>query len=405
MPPNAVEVRNVSKRYELGLSVSGETLRDVVSGWFRPSTRHRRPARDEIWSLRDVSFDLVEGGALGIIGRNGAGKSTLLKVLTRITEPTSGMSRTRGRVASLLEVGTGFHGELTGRENVFLNGAILGMTRRDVGRRYDAIVDFAGVERFMETPVKRYSSGMYLRLAFSVAAHLEPDVLIVDEVLAVGDADFQRRCIGKMSDVESEGRTVVFVSHDLSAVAKLCPRVIWLESGVVERDGDATEVIGSYLRAVTTSATTRHRSISGDVVSIHEVLVRDATGQPTEVLHREQPFTIDVKYSLHERVPGFDVAIYLTNGRGERAIDEALSDFVSPRPENPGTYVASLSVAPLLNVGDYSIGIWAGSPGTTYLDEDRIWRVQLEGSTKGRPDRVVELRAPWAVREIESNGS
>src|ERR671911_2441841 len=212
----AIEVDRVSKRYRLGEYHSARTLAEAAANALHRLGRQRsRP--EEIWSLRDVSFALDEGHALGIIGRNGAGKSTLLKILSRITEPTAGVARMRGRVAALLEVGTGFHPELTGRENVYLNGAILGMTRRDISRRFEDIVTFAGVERFIETPVKRYSSGMYLRLAFAVAAHLEPDILVVDEVLAVGDAEFQSKCLRRMESVERESRTVVFVSHNMAA--------------------------------------------------------------------------------------------------------------------------------------------------------------------------------------------
>src|SRR5947209_4595007 len=217
MTEHAIEVEDVSKRYRLGATVGTSTLRDALTALFRAGIG-RGGEVQEIWSLRNVSFDVPVGERFGIIGRNGAGKSTLLKVLSRITEPTTGVARMRGRVGSLLEVGTGFHPELTGRDNVFLNGAILGMKRSQIRERFDDIVEFAGVERFIDTPVKRYSSGMYLRLAFAVAAHVEPDIVAVDEVLAVGDAEFQRRCLGKMSEFAREGRTVFFVSHDLGAI-------------------------------------------------------------------------------------------------------------------------------------------------------------------------------------------
>ncbi|HEX2360453.1 MAG TPA: ABC transporter ATP-binding protein, partial [Jiangellaceae bacterium] len=245
---HAIEVDQVSKRYRLGEYHSALTLAEAVTATLhRLGRRRRRP--EEIWSLRDVSLSLEEGKALGVIGRNGAGKSTLLKILARITEPTSGVSRTCGRVAALLEVGTGFHGELTGRENVFLNGAILGMSRRDMARRFDDIISFAGVERFVDTPVKRYSSGMYLRLAFSVAAHIEPDILVIDEVLAVGDAEFQAKCVGRMHSAEREGRTVVFVSHNLDAVVQLCNEAIWLERGAVTAEGKTESVVDAYVAA------------------------------------------------------------------------------------------------------------------------------------------------------------
>jgi ABC-type polysaccharide/polyol phosphate transport system ATPase subunit len=222
--PNAIEVEHVSKRYLLGEHHGTHgTLRDAIGASARRLLRRDgASARREIWSLRDINLEVPEGETLGVIGRNGAGKSTLLKVLTRITEPTAGVARTRGRVGALLEVGTGFHPELTGRENIYLNGAILGMSRRVVDRQFEEIVDFAGIPAFLDTPVKRYSSGMYLRLAFAVAAHLDADVLAIDEVLAVGDAEFQRKCLAKMGSLHEGGRTVVFVSHNLDAVSSLC---------------------------------------------------------------------------------------------------------------------------------------------------------------------------------------
>ena len=222
---------------------------------------HHR-GHEEIWALRDVSFQLEEGKALGIIGRNGAGKSTLLKVLTRITTPTSGRAEIRGRVGSLLEVGTGFHPELTGRENVYLNGAILGMKRREIRAKLPEIAEFSGVEKFLDTPVKRYSSGMHVRLAFSVAAHFEPEIMLVDEVLSVGDAEFQARCLGRMEDIGDTGRTVVFVSHNLQAVAQLCDRAILLEEGRIVMDGPSTEVVAQYLQTV--SGTSSSRTWDGD---------------------------------------------------------------------------------------------------------------------------------------------
>jgi lipopolysaccharide transport system ATP-binding protein len=259
----AISVQNLSKRYLIGRqSVQRErytSLRDVITrevkNFGRKATELIRGEQiiqgddvEEFWALRSVSFEVEKGEVLGIIGRNGAGKSTLLKILSRITEPTEGYIKIRGRAASLLEVGTGFHPELTGRENIFLNGAVLGMRRADIKRKFDEIVAFAEVEKFLDTPVKRYSSGMYLRLAFAVAAHLEPEILFVDEILAVGDAEFQKKCLGKIDEVSKrEGRTVLFVSHNMGAMASLCPTVIWLEGGQVRRQGAAREVVNEYL--------------------------------------------------------------------------------------------------------------------------------------------------------------
>jgi lipopolysaccharide transport system ATP-binding protein len=257
----AIQVVDLGKKYRIGALRGGnQTFREALaSSALRPMravrawTRHDPSPRKTdsiIWALRNVSFDVQRGEVVGVIGRNGAGKSTLLKVLTRITNPDEGYARIRGRVGSLLEVGTGFHNELTGRENIYLNGAILGMRREEIDRKFDEIVDFSGVEKFIDTPVKHFSSGMYLRLAFSVAAHLEPEILLVDEVLAVGDAEFQQKCLGKMSDVAGEGRTVLFVSHNMAAIQSLCSRTILLQTGRVIEDGPVAEVTGAYLASI-----------------------------------------------------------------------------------------------------------------------------------------------------------
>lgn len=254
MTDTVIAVDNLSKRYVLGRQRTGDDgLRHVIDAAvrapFRWGSRRQKQGKktEEFWALRDVSFRVAHGEAVGIIGRNGAGKSTLLKLLSRITEPTAGSIRYKGRVASLLEVGTGFHPELTGRENIFLNAAILGMKRSDIKRRFDEIVEFSEIEKFLDTPVKRYSSGMYVRLAFGVAAHLEPDILLVDEVLAVGDASFQKKCIGKMGNVVSEGRTVLFVSHNMAAISSLCTRGLLIDGGRIERSGPPQAVIEDYL--------------------------------------------------------------------------------------------------------------------------------------------------------------
>ena len=248
MPQPIIEVEAMSKRYRLG-AVGATSLRDTVNRWWELFRHRRDPVQSsDFWALRDVRFSIQRGEVVGVVGRNGAGKSTLLKILSRITEPTSGRARLRGRVASLLEIGTGFHPELTGRENIFLNGAILGMSRAEIRANFDRIVAFAEVDRFIDTPVKRYSSGMYVRLAFAVAAHLEPEILIIDEVLAVGDASFQQKCLGKIHDVSSrDGKTVIFVSHNLDSVLRLCNRAILLQSGRLIADGPAAAVVEQYL--------------------------------------------------------------------------------------------------------------------------------------------------------------
>ena len=248
---NVIHADSLSKRYHRGALQESSLLRDHLSRFLKsPLSVFRRPKDETFWALQDVSLDVREGEVLGLIGRNGAGKTTLLKILSRITRPTSGWAEIHGRVGSLLEVGTGFHPELTGRENTFLSGAILGMSRREITRKFDEIVAFAELEKFIDTAVKHYSSGMYVRLAFAVAAHLEPEILLVDEVLAVGDINFQKKCLGKMGDVARAGRTVVLVSHQLNQIRRLCHRVIWIDDGHVRRDGPTHEVVSAYESAM-----------------------------------------------------------------------------------------------------------------------------------------------------------
>jgi ABC-2 type transport system ATP-binding protein/lipopolysaccharide transport system ATP-binding protein len=396
MTDNAIELINVSKRYLLGEHLrTGRSLRETVAGLV-----HRRgapPRSDEVWSLRDVTLAIAEGDAVGIIGRNGAGKSTLLKIITRITEPTTGVSRTRGRVGALLEVGTGFHPELTGRENVFLNGAVLGMPRQRVQRQFDEIVYFAGIERFIDTPIKRYSSGMYLRLAFAVAAHLDSEILAVDEVLAVGDAEFQRKCLGKMADVERSGRTVLFVSHNLDAILRLCPQVIGLEQGSVSAIGRSADVLDAYLA----SGLQRHGvatfADTGGVVSLRSISLLDAQGRLATILPRDEPFTIRLCFSAREAVPGLDLSAIVTNLRGLRMLDEAWSDSNHTKDVGPGTYTAELTIPPVLNVGEYSLSIWMGSAYDDYVWEDSPVTFRLDGETKNRDERLLQLSLGWNV--------
>jgi len=307
----AISVEHLSKQYRINaVGGSYRTLREsLMEGaaalWQR--LRGRAPAgasgddgAAELWALKDVSFEVEPGEVLGVVGRNGAGKSTLLKVLSRITSPTAGQVDLRGRVGSLLEVGTGFHPELTGRENIFLNGAILGMSRREVARKFDDIVDFAEISRFLDTPVKRYSSGMYTRLAFAVASHLEPEILIVDEVLAVGDAAFQQKCLGKMGQVSRQGRTVLFVSHNMTAVKALCTRALLMEAGRVALDGDVDEVVNRYLTAGTDMARTgiipedapRLRDVP-DEARFRSVRLTDLEGRELSQLYFGQPFRVN----------------------------------------------------------------------------------------------------------------
>jgi lipopolysaccharide transport system ATP-binding protein len=294
--PVAIRCEHIGKRYRLGERETYKTLRDSLASLVS-SSRHRA-AQATLWALDDVSFEVAPGAVLGIIGRNGAGKSTLLKILSRVTRPTRGRVLLHGHVASLLEVGTGFHPELTGRENIFLNGAILGMKRKEIIRRFDEIVAFAELERFLDTPVKRYSSGMYMRLAFAVAAHLEPEILIVDEVLAVGDAAFQKKCLGKMSTVASTGRTVLFVSHSMPAVQSLCQDVIWLDAGKVVERGRPADVIRQYLGSNDAGSTDRIWEDPASAPGNDRVRLRRARVHPDgrDLLSIQRPVVLEFEY-------------------------------------------------------------------------------------------------------------
>lgn len=313
---SVISVKNLSKRYIIGHQKQERytSLRDVLSNGAKRFTHklihpfaapENDPTHEEFWALKDVSFDIQQGDRMGIIGRNGAGKSTLLKILSRITEPTSGKISIKGRVASLLEVGTGFHPELTGRENIFLNGAILGMSKAEIKKRFDEIVAFAEVEKFLDTPVKHYSSGMYVRLAFAVAAHLEPEILIVDEVLAVGDAQFQKKCMGKMETVGKEGRTVIFVSHNIGAVRSLCSRAVLLDKGAIVIDDEPGKVIESYTSSLKSVAINKVvESVSEDGLLhnadavVTKVKVCDAARRAEFAIDTDMPFQIEVCYTV-----------------------------------------------------------------------------------------------------------
>jgi lipopolysaccharide transport system ATP-binding protein len=317
MSTTAIHVEALSKQYRIGeIQAPYHSLRETLTNAvtelprrfvsvFRGSAARGSDGDNTIWALNDVSFEIERGEVVGIIGRNGAGKSTLLKILSRITEPTKGFADIHGRVGSLLEVGTGFHGELTGRENVYLNGAILGMRRAEITRKFDDIVAFAEVEKFIDTPVKHYSTGMYLRLAFAVAAYLEPEILIVDEVLAVGDVNFQRKCLDKMQDVGQHGRTVLLVSHNMSAITRMCERAILLNEGSVMRDGPATEVVGVYMSSGLAATSTREwpdpaKAPGGKVARLRAVRVRNEDGQITDTVDIRRPVNVEMEYEVLE---------------------------------------------------------------------------------------------------------
>lgn len=366
----AIHVADLGKRYRIGLvHESHKVLREVISdaaltplrlaralasGQGRPRTK-----REYIWALRNVSFDVRRGEVVGVIGHNGAGKSTLLKVLTRITNPDEGYAQIRGRVGSLLEVGTGFHGELTGRENTYLNGAILGMRREEIEARFDEIVEFSGVGKFIDTPVKRYSSGMYLRLAFSVAAHLQPNILLVDEVLAVGDSEFQQKCLGKMSDVAGEGRTVLFVSHQMNAILSLCSRVLVLENGAIIFDGPTDEGVSHYLssrrsRLAGVSLLDRDDREGSGEFRFESIAFKNAgTGEPLQLVLSGQPVRIEIGYRIRPRsaprAVRTTIEFWSSTGQFMFACDNEAVGAVTPDLGEHGTMICTIDKWPLMS--------------------------------------------------------
>ena len=362
----AIEVHGLGKRYRLGQAERYRALRDVFVR-LGQRLRGRRP-ETFMWALRDVTLDIERGDAVGLIGRNGAGKSTLLKVLSRITRPTVGHATIHGRVGSLLEVGTGFHPELTGRENIFLNGAILGMKRADIVRQFDAIVAFAEVEKFLDTPVKHYSSGMYVRLAFAVAAHLEPEILLVDEVLAVGDAAFQKKCLGKMGEVASEGRTVVFVSHSMDAIRRLCKTAIWLDGGTVKKQGDARDCVSEYLLAGTNEGGVNRfdppRVLeNGMPLALHAVEIADAGGAPVTRFSARAAVKVTIRWETTEELYKPRIGFVLQTSDGIDVMT-AFDAGAWKRESLPAGRRVSTVVIPggLLNEGEYVVDVGADSP-------------------------------------------
>ena len=368
----AIRVENISKRYTIGNTSSG-SLRETIAGLF---SKNGSDGTEEFYALRDVSFEVKRGEAMGIIGKNGAGKSTLLKILSRITEPTTGRIEIDGRISSLLEVGTGFHPELTGRENVFLNGTILGMTRAEVKRKFDEIVDFSGVEKFLDTPVKRYSSGMKVRLAFAVAAHLEPEILIIDEVLAVGDAEFQKKCLGKMEDVSGQGRTVLFVSHNMGAVKQLCTRGVLLEHGQVIAKNNITRIVNLYQKKDIPQGDSSIAYFKIDPSKDFQLLkamVADQTMQQTELFECEEDIHILLTCQSTNKIPGLYGYLTIKDQQDNLLIETDTFDHLPNMLENipigmldftltipkrtlaPGQYVVYLNFASKQNTGGFNV--------------------------------------------------
>lgn len=435
MPNTVISVEHLSKSYRLGQIGTGTLSHDLNVWWAKargkpnpllkigqkdfsaatgpqssasgpPSPVTRRSESETIWALKDVSFEVKQGEVLGIIGRNGAGKSTLLKILTGVTAPTSGQIKAKGRVASLLEVGTGFHPELTGRENIYLNGAILGMKKAEITRKFDEIVAFSEVEQFLETPVKRYSSGMYVRLAFAVAAHLDPEILLVDEVLAVGDAAFQKKCLGKMGDVAKGGRTVLFVSHNMTAVRGLCERAVWLESGEPKEDGAASEVISRYLQTGASEVTCREWSDPAtapgdDSVRIHRMRVVPEDG--SNVISVRTPFGIVFEFWNRKPSTQMNFSMNLYDTSGLHILNSASRVFSAP-----AGLIRGLCRIPgnLLNNGTHRVMIMiVRSDQAIYLQDDalvfEIHDERRDDGWYGRIGGAVRPALKWEVDTIE----
>ena len=417
-----IRVENLSKKYIIGHQKQERytALRDVISngaksfwqGLTGDRKSHSNDVSEDFWALKDVDFEIKQGDRVGIIGRNGAGKSTLLKILSRITEPTSGKISIKGRVASLLEVGTGFHPELTGRENVYLNGAILGMDRYEIKKKFDEIVAFAEVEKFLDTPVKRYSSGMYVRLAFAVAAHLEPEILIVDEVLAVGDAQFQKKCLGKMEDVGREGRTVLFVSHNMATVTSLCQDAIWLMNGKVYERGSADWITSKYL--------IYGSELSGEVeidtnkqdsrFHFNRLSLLNVDDQVTSVFDIKQPIKVRLEYSSIQFVKDLEltIRIYTSSGVPVFSVNRSASLDLEI---NTGNHVAEIEIpANFLSPDTYSIDLGAHIPrveGLSNYQSLMSFEIEETGSNmaaySGAAFGIVLVDFPW--KELCENGS
>lgn len=388
-----IKVENLSKQYRLGVLSRKTLTHDLQSWWARKRgkddpnaklhqlTVAQRNGEERIWALKDVSFEVKEGEVLGIIGKNGAGKSTLLKILSRVTAPTSGYVKVKGRVASLLEVGTGFHPELTGRENIYLNGAILGMKRGEIAQKFDEIVDFAGVELFIDTPVKRYSSGMHVRLAFSVAAHLEPEILVVDEVLAVGDAEFQKKCLGKMGDVAKEGRTVLFVSHNMPSLGFLCQRALLLNRGEKVLEGDVDFVIGVYLKnaSVHSDSITTISSEGHSGPRLVRACMIDQQGKPVTNINVGSAFGLQAEFESPYPIQNPVLGIRINNSLGITVIGiNNLMQFRGVLCESSakGTFRV-LFPNSFLNQGDYEVTLMLSDITTGYQRLPSILRFTI----------------------------
>jgi len=423
----AIRVENISKRYQIGLAKERpDTLRDLVTlkarqmrHLFNRDNDERSSSESHIWALKGVSFEVERGQVLGIVGRNGAGKSTLLKILSRVTDPTEGTGEIHGRVGSLLEVGTGFHPELSGRENIYLNGAILGMRREEIERKFDEIVEFSEVGKFIDTPVKRFSSGMYLRLAFAVAAHLEPEILVVDEVLAVGDAEFQRKCLGKMNDVAQEGRTVLFVSHNMSAILRLTQETIVLDQGQIVMRGPTPEAVDYYLNMGLTKQGERFweaSELAGEDSPFRPIALRvlNSAGQVVDTVNATEGFSVALEYHLEEAISGLRVGFYLMTTRGEYVFTTFDTDdpnmFETYGQRAAGRYISRCDFPPnLMNEGRFVIGVNASAYRIRrYFQDDKALTFTIDAT--GAPGThwpemrlgPVRPKLDWKIKKIEA---
>lgn len=400
----AIKVENLGKLYRLGEVSTGTLSQDLKRWWAvtrgkedpfakvgETNDRTQKGESDYVWALKDVSFEVKEGEVLGIIGRNGAGKSTLLKLLSKVTQPTTGNIKIKGRIASLLEVGTGFHPDLTGRENVFLNGAILGMTRREIQKKFDEIVDFAGVERYIDTPVKRYSSGMYVRLAFAVAAFLEPEILIIDEVLAVGDAEFQKKCLGRMKDVSvNDGRTVLFVSHNMAAIQKLCTRGAFFSSGRLDLTGNIDHIVNTYLQYSDPASSVYDISVPENIdempVFASRVQIEDIEGSLITEVPVGKPWQVRVYFTVKKPIKHFIIALGIAN-----SIDVNIRTTWSHHIDlDAGQHEALFQEQKLLfGVGQYNFTIGLSSYERTIQYLENIARITISDSIDESLDKTI----------------
>ncbi len=418
-----IRAEGIGKKYHIGKKLQKyPTLRaSIVDGINKPIRRMRNLLQgnpsgaaeldETIWALKEVSFEVQKGEVIGVIGRNGAGKSTLLKILTRITEPTEGYADIFGRVASLLEVGTGFHPELTGRENIFLNGAILGMRRYEIYRKFDEIVEFAEVDKFIDTPVKHYSSGMYLRLAFSVAAHLEQEILLVDEVLAVGDAAFQKKCIGKMESVSKEGRTILFVSHSMGAITQLCRSAIWLENGYLKLSGPAPDIVSSYLTEGTEGDAVWNNPtpVANDMeVHLKSASLLTLENETAGIFNYDNDFKIEISYHVFRSIRDLAVTFHLFDSQGNLVFESMDNDMPEWRGSlrKPGKYLATCTIpSRLLKPGRYFITIVSYIPRVKIIErQERV--LVFDISAVGyifQPHRrgIVAPQLEWKISHVE----